>query len=57
MILFKLLLYLLKKKNKKQLKVFPDSTRAAVYAFLGVPYAEPPVHQLRFAVKISNSNK
>ncbi|TMW46000.1 hypothetical protein DOY81_008917, partial [Sarcophaga bullata] len=31
------------------LKVFPDSTRAAVYAFLGVPYAQPPVDELRFA--------
>ncbi|XP_065367731.1 acetylcholinesterase, partial [Calliphora vicina] len=32
-----------------QLKVFPDSARSAIYAFLGVPYAEPPIEELRFA--------
>ncbi|SPP75302.1 cocaine esterase [Drosophila guanche] len=31
------------------LKVFPDGTRTAVYAFLGIPYAQPPVAELRFA--------
>ncbi|KAI8122538.1 pyrethroid hydrolase Ces2a [Lucilia cuprina] len=31
------------------LKVFPDSARSAVYAFLGVPYAEPPIEELRFS--------
>ncbi|XP_012160753.2 carboxylesterase 1C [Ceratitis capitata] len=31
------------------LKIFPDTSRTAVYAFLGVPYAEPPIGELRFA--------
>ncbi|XP_017835970.1 liver carboxylesterase 2 [Drosophila busckii] len=31
------------------LKVFPDGARNAVYAFLGIPYAQPPVGSLRFA--------
>ncbi|KAH8355319.1 hypothetical protein KR093_010778, partial [Drosophila rubida] len=31
------------------LKVFPDGARTAVYAFLGIPYAQPPVGPLRFA--------
>ncbi|XP_061396846.1 pyrethroid hydrolase Ces2e [Musca vetustissima] len=31
------------------LKVFPDSARSAVYAFLGVPYAQAPIGELRFA--------
>ncbi|XP_067633408.1 cocaine esterase isoform X2 [Eurosta solidaginis] len=31
------------------LKIFPDSSRAAVSAYLGVPYAQPPVADLRFA--------
>lgn len=35
-----------------QLKVFPDSARSAVYAFLGVPYAQAPVGELRFAVSM-----
>ncbi|XP_018791813.1 PREDICTED: liver carboxylesterase 1 isoform X1 [Bactrocera latifrons] len=30
------------------LKIFPDTSRTAVYAFLGVPYAQPPVGDLRF---------
>ncbi|XP_055855583.1 pyrethroid hydrolase Ces2e [Episyrphus balteatus] len=30
------------------LKVFPESSRTAVYTFLGIPYAEPPVGTLRF---------
>ncbi|XP_055907115.1 cocaine esterase [Eupeodes corollae] len=30
------------------LKVFPESSRTAVYTFLGIPYAEPPVGALRF---------
>jgi len=33
-----------------QLKVFPDGTRGAVYAFLGIPYAQAPINELRFAV-------
>lgn len=33
-----------------QLKVFPDGARNAVYAFLGIPYAQPPLGPLRFAV-------
>lgn len=33
-----------------QLKVFPDGARSAVYAFLGIPYAQPPLGSLRFAV-------
>ncbi|XP_068146994.1 carboxylesterase 1C [Drosophila tropicalis] len=31
------------------LKVFPDGARSSVYAFLGVPYAQAPVGELRFA--------
>ncbi|KAH8394821.1 hypothetical protein KR222_006816, partial [Zaprionus bogoriensis] len=31
------------------LKIFPDGARSAVYAFLGIPYAQPPVGALRFA--------
>ncbi|KAH8253391.1 hypothetical protein KR032_005262 [Drosophila birchii] len=31
------------------LKVFPDGARGAVYAFLGIPYAQAPVNELRFA--------
>ncbi|XP_030557309.1 carboxylesterase 1C [Drosophila novamexicana] len=31
------------------LKVFPDGARSAVYAFLGIPYAQPPLGSLRFA--------
>ncbi|XP_037714515.1 cocaine esterase [Drosophila subpulchrella] len=31
------------------LKVFPDGTRGAVYAFLGIPYAQAPLNELRFA--------
>ncbi|XP_030387616.1 acetylcholinesterase [Scaptodrosophila lebanonensis] len=31
------------------LKVFPDGARTSVYAFLGIPYAQPPVGELRFA--------
>lgn len=33
-----------------QLKVFPETSKTAVYAFLGVPYAQPPIADLRFAV-------
>ncbi|XP_002006139.4 carboxylesterase 1C [Drosophila mojavensis] len=31
------------------LKVFPDGARSAVYAFLGIPYAQAPLGSLRFA--------
>ncbi|XP_034106305.1 cocaine esterase [Drosophila albomicans] len=31
------------------LKIFPDGARTAVYAFLGIPYAQPPLGPLRFA--------
>lgn len=31
------------------LKVFPESSRVPVYAFLGIPYAKPPIDELRFA--------
>lgn len=33
-----------------QLKVFPDGARSAIYAFLGIPYAQAPLGSLRFAV-------
>ncbi|XP_037951686.1 pyrethroid hydrolase Ces2a [Teleopsis dalmanni] len=39
----------LEKGTVAGLKVFPDSSRSAVYAFLGVPYAQPPIGDLRFA--------
>lgn len=32
------------------LKVFPESSKNPVYAFLGIPYAKAPVDNLRFAV-------
>lgn len=35
----------------QQLKVFPESSRTAVYSFLGIPYAQPPIGALRFAVR------
>ena len=31
------------------LKVFPENS-IPIYAFLGIPYAKPPVQNLRFAV-------
>ncbi|XP_059611061.1 carboxylesterase 1F [Phlebotomus argentipes] len=31
------------------IKVFPESSRVPVYAFLGIPYAKPPADELRFA--------
>lgn len=34
------------------LKVFPESSKVPVYAFLGIPYAKAPVADLRFAVRI-----
>lgn len=33
-----------------QLKVFPEASRTPVYSYLGIPYAQPPVGKLRFAV-------
>ncbi|XP_011184528.2 cocaine esterase [Zeugodacus cucurbitae] len=36
------------------LKIFPDTSRTAVYAFLGVPYAQPPVGDLRFAPPLAH---
>ncbi|XP_053964470.1 carboxylesterase 1C [Anastrepha ludens] len=36
------------------LKIFPDSSRTAVYAFLGVPYAQPPIAELRFAPPLAH---
>lgn len=35
-----------------QLKVFPEASRTAVYSYLGIPYAQPPVGKLRFSVNI-----
>ncbi|XP_037042029.1 acetylcholinesterase isoform X2 [Bradysia coprophila] len=32
------------------LKVFPEASRTPVYAYLGIPYAQPPVGKLRFAL-------
>lgn len=32
------------------LKVFPETSRSPVYTYLGIPYAEPPIDSLRFAV-------
>lgn len=34
------------------LKVFPESSKVPVYAFLGIPYAAAPINNLRFAVRI-----
>uniref|UniRef100_A0AAG5DPZ5 Carboxylesterase type B domain-containing protein n=1 Tax=Anopheles atroparvus TaxID=41427 RepID=A0AAG5DPZ5_ANOAO len=31
------------------LKVFPETSRIPVYAYLGIPYAKPPTNVLRFA--------
>jgi carboxylesterase type B len=31
------------------LKVFPETSRIPIFAYLGVPYAQPPVADLRFA--------
>lgn len=33
-----------------QLKVFPEASRTPVYSYLGIPYAQPPIGKLRFAV-------
>ncbi|XP_063697996.1 pyrethroid hydrolase Ces2a [Culicoides brevitarsis] len=30
------------------LKIFPETSRTAVYTYLGIPYAKPPVGNLRF---------
>lgn len=32
------------------IKVFPETSKLPVYVYLGIPYAEPPVGNLRFAV-------
>uniref|UniRef100_A0A336MZ55 CSON008799 protein n=1 Tax=Culicoides sonorensis TaxID=179676 RepID=A0A336MZ55_CULSO len=31
------------------LKVFPETARTSVYTYLGIPYAQPPIGDLRFA--------
>ncbi|XP_055676711.1 acetylcholinesterase [Lutzomyia longipalpis] len=36
------------------IKVFPESSRIPVYAFLGIPYAKPPMDELRFAPPVSH---
>lgn len=36
--------------DKFQLKIFPESSRMAVYSYLGIPYAQAPIGNLRFAV-------
>lgn len=33
-----------------QVKVYPDVSKVAVNAFLGIPYAQPPEGHLRFAI-------
>lgn len=42
-----------------QLKVFPETSRIPIFTYLGVPYAEKPINNLRFAPPqpIQNSNK
>ncbi|KAL5286236.1 hypothetical protein ACFFRR_007718 [Megaselia abdita] len=37
------------------LKIFPEASKLPVYSFLGVPYAEPPVGELRFLLPQSHS--
>ncbi|XP_035892358.1 acetylcholinesterase [Anopheles stephensi] len=31
------------------LKVFPETSRIPIYTYLGIPYAKPPINELRFA--------
>lgn len=33
------------------IKVFPETSKSPVYVFLGIPYAEAPVGNLRFSVR------
>lgn len=35
-----------------QLKIFPETSKTAVYSYLGIPYAQPPTNSLRFAVRL-----
>ncbi|XP_050079520.1 acetylcholinesterase [Anopheles maculipalpis] len=32
-----------------QLKVFPETSRIPIFTYLGIPYAKPPINELRFA--------
>lgn len=36
-----------------QLKIFPETSKTAVYSYLGIPYAQPPTGSLRFAVSLN----
>ncbi|XP_058460162.1 liver carboxylesterase 1F [Malaya genurostris] len=37
------------------LKVFPETSRSPIFAYLGIPYAKPPIAELRFAPPIPSS--
>uniref|UniRef100_A0A182NVC1 Carboxylesterase type B domain-containing protein n=1 Tax=Anopheles dirus TaxID=7168 RepID=A0A182NVC1_9DIPT len=37
------------------LKVFPETSRIPIYTYLGIPYAKPPVNDLRFAPPVPSS--
>ncbi|KFB38131.1 AGAP010390-PA-like protein [Anopheles sinensis] len=34
------------------LKVFPETSRIPIYTYLGIPYAQPPINELRFAAPL-----
>lgn len=34
------------------MKVFPETSRTSVYAYLGIPYAQPPIGDLRFSAPL-----